>query len=123
MADDLKRKRAGGRAGHAHRAGTRAIDQMPWRIPHNYDRPIEPLGPEGVEAIHKGAMRVLSDIGIRFLNDEALEIFRKAGCKVVGETVFMDEDFVMEMVRKAPSEFTVTPRNAARALPFGFFMH
>jgi trimethylamine--corrinoid protein Co-methyltransferase len=119
MADDLKRKRAGGRAGHAHRAGTRAIDQMPWRIPHNYDRPIEPLGPEGVEAIHKGAMRVLSDIGIRFLNDEALEIFRKAGCKVVGETVFMDEDFVMEMVRKAPSEFTVTPRNEARALPFG----
>jgi trimethylamine---corrinoid protein Co-methyltransferase len=119
MADDLKRKRAGGRAGHAHRAGTRAIDQMPWRIPHNYDRPIEPLGPEGVEAIHKGAMRVLSDIGIRFLNDEALEIFRKAGCKVIGETVFMDEDFVMEMVRKAPSEFTVTPRNEARALPFG----
>ena len=34
MADDLKRRRAGGRSGHAERAGHRAIDQMPWRIPH-----------------------------------------------------------------------------------------
>lgn len=119
MADDAKRRRSGGRAGHAHRAGTRAIDQMPWRIPQNQDRPTEPLGPEGVEAIHKGAMRILKEIGIRFLNDEALAIFREAGCKVDGQTVRMDEDFVMEMVRRAPSEFTVTPRNPARALPFG----
>ena len=119
MADDLKRKRAGGRSGHAERAGHRAIDQMPWRIPQNYDRPTEPLGPEGIEAIHKGAMRVLKDIGIRFLNDEALAIFAKAGCKVDGQTVRMDEDFVMEMLARAPAEFTVTPRNPDRAIPFG----
>jgi trimethylamine---corrinoid protein Co-methyltransferase len=119
MADDLKRRRAGGRAGHAHRAGSHAIDQMPWRIPVNHDRPTEPLGPEGVEAIHKGAMRILKDIGIRFLNDEALAIFAEAGCKVDGQTVRMDEDFVMEMVRRAPPDFTVTPRNRDRALPFG----
>lgn len=119
MAEEQKRKRAGGRSGHAVRAGTHAIDQMPWRIPYNTDRPTEPLGAEGVEAIHKGAMRILRDIGIRFLNDEALGIFRQAGCKVVGETVFMDEDFVMEMVRRAPAEFTVTPRNPDRVLPFG----
>ncbi|SPH17187.1 hypothetical protein DEA8626_00703 [Defluviimonas aquaemixtae] len=119
MSSEMRRKRAGGRAGHAERAGVRAIDQMSWRIPVNPDRPVEPLGPDGVEAIHKGAMRILKDIGIRFLNDEALEIFRKAGCKVEGDTVRMDEDFVMEMVARAPSEFTVTPRNADRALPFG----
>jgi trimethylamine--corrinoid protein Co-methyltransferase len=119
MADDLKRKRAGGRSGHADRAGHRAIDQMPWRIPHNHDRPTEPLGEDGIQAIHKGAMRILRDIGIRFLNDEALAIFAKAGCRVDGQTVFMDEDFVMEMVGRAPAEFTVTPRNTARALPFG----
>ena len=119
MADDQRRKRAGGRSGHAERAGYRAIDQMPWRIPQNHDRPTEPMGPEGVEAIHKGAMRILRDIGIRFLNDEALAIFAKAGCKVVGQTVFMDEDFVMEMLARAPADFTVTPRNPDRALPFG----
>ncbi|MEZ5779275.1 MAG: trimethylamine methyltransferase family protein [Paracoccaceae bacterium] len=119
MGDENRRKRAGGRAGHAVRAGARAIDQMPWRIPVNRDRPTEPLEPEGVEALHKGAMRILSEIGIRFLNDEALGILREAGCKVEGDNVRMDEDFVMEMVGKAPSEFTITPRNPARALPIG----
>lgn len=119
MADDLKRRRSGGRAGHADRAGHRAIEQMPWRIPQNHDRPIEPLTEEGVQAIHKGAMQILKTIGIRFLNDEAIAIFTKAGCRVEGQTVFMDEDFVMEMVGRAPAEFTVTPRNPARALPFG----
>ena len=119
MSTEMRRKRAGGRAGHAERAGVRAVDQMAWRIPVNPDRPIEPLGPEGVEAIHKGAMRILKDIGIRFLNDEALAIFKEAGCQVDGDTARMDEDFVMEMVGRAPAEFTVTPRNPERALPFG----
>ncbi|MDI3335428.1 trimethylamine methyltransferase family protein [Defluviimonas aestuarii] len=119
MTSEIRRKRAGGRAGHAERAGVKAVDQMPWRIPVNPDRPIEPMGPEGVQAIHKGAMRILSEIGIRFLNDEALELFKKAGCKVDGDTVRMDEDFVMEMVGRAPAEFTVTPRNPERRLPFG----
>ena len=98
MADDARRKRAGGRAGNARRAGTAVIDQMPWRIPVNHDRPTEPIGPEGVQAIHKGAMRILSEIGIRFLNDEALGLFRQAGCIVEGQTVKMDEDFVMAML-------------------------
>ncbi|MCB2129474.1 MAG: trimethylamine methyltransferase family protein [Rhodobacteraceae bacterium] len=119
MADDPRRKRAGGRAGHALRAGVKAIDQMPWRIPVNPDRPIEPLDADGVAAIHKGAMRILGEIGIRFLNDEALLIFREAGCKVDGDTVRMDEDFVMDMLARAPAEFTITPRNPERAIPLG----
>jgi trimethylamine--corrinoid protein Co-methyltransferase len=119
MADDPKRRRAGGRAGHAERAGTRAIDQMPWRIPVNPDRPIEPLDAEGVAAIHNGALHILKNIGIRFLNDEGLKILARAGCKIDGDTVRMDEDFVMEMLARAPSEFTITPRNPARALPMG----
>ncbi len=117
MAEDGRRRRAGGRAGNARRAGTHAIDQMPWRVPVNPDRPTEPLGPEGVEAIHRGAMHILSDIGIRFLNEEALGLFRQAGCRVEDGQVFMDEDFVTEMVARAPGGFTITPRNPARALP------
>ncbi len=119
MADDIKRKRAGGRSGHAQRADQGAISQMPWRIPQNQDRPTEPLTDDGVQAIHKGAMRILKDIGIRFLHDEARDLFAQAGCRVDGETVRMDEEFVMEMLARAPSVFTVTPRNPARALPFG----
>lgn len=119
MADDAKRKRAGGRAGKEKRGGGHVIEQMPWRIPENHDRPTEPLTPEGVEAIHKGAMRILKEIGIRFLNDEALGLFREAGCIVEGNNVRMDEEFVMEMVGRCPSRFTITPRNPARTLPIG----
>ncbi|MFT7596286.1 MAG: trimethylamine--corrinoid protein Co-methyltransferase [Paracoccaceae bacterium] len=112
-------RRGGGRAGNAARRGGEVIDQMPWRIPVNIDRPTEPLDAEGVAAIHEGAMRILEEIGVVFLNPEALEIFRKAGCSVQGDLVRMDRDFVMEMIARAPSEFTITPRNLDRTIPIG----
>ena len=65
-------ERSGGRAGNKMRAGTAVIDQMPWRIPVNPDRPTEPLDAEGVLAVHKTAMRILKEIGIEFLNPEAV---------------------------------------------------
>jgi trimethylamine--corrinoid protein Co-methyltransferase len=120
MADTITRKkRSGGRAGNSARRGTAVIDQMPWRIPVNHDRPTEPMPPEGVQAIHDGAMRVLEEIGIEFLNTEALDIFRQAGCTVNGTNVRMGRDWVMEMVARAPAEFTITPRNPDRTLPIG----
>ncbi len=117
--EPTRRKRAGGRAGMQVRAGTAVIDQMPWRIPVNPDRPTEPLDADGVQRVHKTAMRILRDIGIEFLNPEAVEILRKAGCKVTGTNVRMDEDFVMEMVGHAPSTFTITPRNPEREIIMG----
>ena len=65
---ETKRRRAGGRAGGATRRGSAAVHQMPWRLPRNLDRPTEPLTEEGVQAIHDGAMRILEEIGIEFLN-------------------------------------------------------
>jgi trimethylamine---corrinoid protein Co-methyltransferase len=113
------RRRAGGRAGNQARAGNAVIDQMPWRIPVNHDRPTEPLDAEGVQAIHRTAMRILRDIGIEILNPEAASILRAAGCRVEGTNVRMDEDFVMEMLAHAPAEFTITPRNPDREIIIG----
>ncbi|TMV83362.1 methyltransferase, partial [Thioclava sp. BHET1] len=117
--EGTRRRRAGGRAGHKDRAGTQVIDQMPWHIPVNNDRPTEPLDPEGVAAIHRGAMRILSEIGIEFLNPEAVAILKEAGCRIDGTNVRMDEDFVMEMLGHAPESFTITPRNPAREVVVG----
>ncbi|MCU9838481.1 trimethylamine methyltransferase family protein [Ruegeria sp. WL0004] len=120
MADtDTRKRRGGGRAGAAARRGKAVIEQMPWRLPVNVDRPTEPLDQEGVEAIHDGAMRILEEIGIAFFNEEALALFRQAGCKVDGDVVRMGRDWVMEMVSKAPREFTITPRNPERTLKIG----
>ncbi len=118
-AADLKRKRHGGRAGNARRSSPLTIQQMPWRLPVNTDRPTEPLGEDGVQAIHNGAMRILEEIGIEFLNEESLGIFRKAGCTVDGTNVRMGRDWVMEMLARAPQSFTLTPRNPDRKLVVG----
>ena len=117
--DATKRRRAGGRAGNKVRAGSAAIDQMPWRIPVNPDRPTEPLDADGVQKIHRGAMRILQEIGIEFLNPEAITILKQAGCRIEGTNVRMDEDFVMEMLGHAPETFTLTPRNLKRELIMG----
>ncbi|OYU40045.1 MAG: methyltransferase [Pseudorhodobacter sp. PARRP1] len=121
MSDDASRKRsrAGGRAGNKSRAGSAIIDQMPWRIPVNNDRPIEPLDADGVQAVHKATMRILKEIGIEFLNPDAVAHLKRAGCVVNGTNVKMDEDFVMEMLSHAPESFTITPRNPERALIMG----
>ena len=113
------RNRDGGRSGNIKRRKRHLIEQMSWRLPRNIDAPTEPLDQSGVEAIHIGAMRILEEIGIVFLNSQALEIFRKAGCIIKDQNVRMDEDLVMEMIKKAPSTWTITPRNKARQLKVG----
>ena len=114
-----KRRRSGGRGGNARRSDGFRLDQMPWRVPLNPDRPTEPLLPEGVEAIHKAALHILSEIGVEFLHDEALALFRQAGCLVDGRNVRMGGDFVTEMLARAPGPFTITPRNPDRAVHIG----
>ncbi len=115
----LRRRRGGGRAGNVRRRGRVVVNQMPWRIPENSDHPIEPLNHEGVLAIHDGAMQILEEIGIEFLNPEAVAILKQAGCIVNGENVRMGRDFVMEMIAKAPAQFEITARNPAHNLPIG----
>ena len=113
------KRRAGGRSGNTRRTSSLVQNQMPWKQPINWDRPTEPLGEEGILNIHNGCMRILKEIGIEFLNPESLEIFKQAGCKVTNTNVKMDEDFVLEMLKKAPEQFTITPRNDAKKIILG----
>ena len=48
-----------------------SLDQLDWKIPYNSDNFVEPLTEEGIEAIHETAMRILEEIGIIFLNENA----------------------------------------------------
>ncbi len=112
------KRRSGGRSGNARRGGP-SLAQGPWAIPVNTDRPTEPLSEDGVRAIHEGAMRVLEEVGIDFLNGEAREVLKRAGCAVTETRVRMGRDFVMEKLRDAPASFTITPRNPDRAITIG----
>ena len=50
--------------------------KCPGRFPKLIDPPIEPLDHEGIMSIHNGAMQNLEEIGIEFLNPEALKIMK-----------------------------------------------
>ncbi len=113
------RRARGGRAGNQRRGGSAAIRQGPWERIVNTDHPTTPLRPEGVEAVHDAAMRVLEEIGVDFLNEESRAILRAAGATVEGDRVRMGRDFVMEMVARAPREFDITPRNPERRVHIG----
>ncbi len=111
-------RRRGGRKSNT-RIGGSSIDQLPWDLPVNSDRPTEPLTEESVQAIHNGAMRILEEIGIEILSQEAIEIFRKAGCIINGENVRIGRELVMEQLKTVPSKITLTPRNPERKVEIG----
>jgi trimethylamine--corrinoid protein Co-methyltransferase len=111
-------RRGGGRAGNVRGKGA-AIEQMPWSLPVNSDKPTEPLTEDGVQAIHNGAMRILEELGIEFLNPEAVDVLRRAGCIVDGENVRIGRDLVMAQLKGIPSSFTLTPRNLDRRIVIG----
>jgi len=79
----------------------------------------EILSPDAIGVLDKGWRRIVSEIGVQFAKPEALELFRRAGQKVEDEVVFLDPDFVLEQVAKAPREFDIQARNPANSVHIG----
>ena len=77
------------------------------------------LSEDAIVALEGGWRRLVSEIGVEFLSDRALDLFRAAGQRVEGNNVFLDPDFVLEQVAKAPREFDVQARNSANNIHIG----
>jgi trimethylamine---corrinoid protein Co-methyltransferase len=79
----------------------------------------EVLSEEAMATLDKGWRRLMSEIGVEFMDERALALFREAGQRVEDHTVFLDPDFVLEQVAKAPREFDVQARNPEHTLHIG----
>jgi trimethylamine---corrinoid protein Co-methyltransferase len=79
----------------------------------------EVLSADAMAALDKGWRRLVSEIGVEFVSDWALDLFRAAGQRVEEQTVFLDPDFVLTQVAKAPREFDVAARNPANSVHIG----
>ena len=79
----------------------------------------EILSEDAIAVLDKGWRRIISELGIEFMHPEALELFRGAGQRVEDNTVFLDPDFVLEQVAKAPTSYDVQARNPARSIHLG----
>ena len=65
-----------------------------------------------VEKIHENTLRILSEIGIAFKSQQALETLRQGGVRIEGERAYFTEQQVMDAVDLAKKEFTVYARNS-----------
>jgi trimethylamine---corrinoid protein Co-methyltransferase len=79
----------------------------------------EVLSEDAMATLDQGWRRLMSEIGVEFMDDRALDLFRKAGQKVEDRTVFLDPDFVLEQVAKAPHEFDLQARNPQHSVHIG----
>jgi trimethylamine---corrinoid protein Co-methyltransferase len=71
----------------------------------------EVLSEDAMAKLDAGWRRLVSEIGVEFMDDRALALFREAGQRVEENKVFFDPEFVLAQVAKAPREFDVQARN------------
>lgn len=90
-----------------------SLAQSPIRKLRNPYAPIEVLDEEALELIHDGSMRILEQIGLEIVNEEAQALMIKHGATVDKKTgyVCMDRELVLEKIATVPSEFTLHARN------------
>src|SRR5689334_552968 len=79
----------------------------------------EVLSEDAMATLDAGWRRLVSEIGVEFMDARARDLFRAAGQRVEDNTVFLDPDFVLEQVAKAPREFDLQARNPEHNLHIG----
>ena len=97
------------------------VRQLAWREVVNPMPPAEVLSADQVETIHRTALRLLAEQGMRVLYDEARRIYREGGAEVDDATqmVRFDPALVEQTIAMAPSQFTLRARNPAHDLQVG----
>jgi len=114
------RARRGGRAGKRAGGGA-AFEQPPFRQLRNPLPPTPFVSEDELEHIHLASLRVLKEIGVDVLHEEARRIMKAHGADVRDgtERVRFDADMILELIAHAPSEFTLHARNPAHNVRLG----
>ncbi|HET9107475.1 MAG TPA: trimethylamine methyltransferase family protein [Steroidobacteraceae bacterium] len=112
------RRREGGRG---RRTASGRLRQLPWRTVSNPYAPLEVLTADQVEAIHITSLRILEELGVELMSPRGRALLRTAGAQVdeANGLVRIDRALVEQALARAPSSFTLTPRNPARQVTFG----
>ncbi|MEE9454374.1 MAG: trimethylamine methyltransferase family protein [Paracoccaceae bacterium] len=97
------------------------IAQLPWKQPEYSTPPVELLNPEQIDLIHAASLDILKNIGMKIQSADARARLRKAGVDVNEETELarFDPALVEELIKTAPSSFTLHARNPEKNLEIG----
>ena len=83
-----------------------------------YDR-IHTFSHEELSKIHDASIDLLETVGVRFDDDEAIELFKSNGFKVDGKTVFFTEKGIRRALDTAPSNFKLVARDPEKSVAIG----
>jgi len=97
------------------------LASIPFQTLRNPYTPFEILTANQVEEIHKASMRILEEIGLEFLDEETLDIWKSAGALVDRESqrVRIEAKLVEEALKTVPASFTLRARNPDRNVIIG----
>jgi trimethylamine--corrinoid protein Co-methyltransferase len=79
----------------------------------------ELVGEEGLATIQNASLELLSDVGIDFYYDEAIDILKASGVRMDGATAHFDREMIAEYVAMAPRSFTQLARNPRNNVVIG----
>ncbi|MEL7252706.1 MAG: trimethylamine methyltransferase family protein [Pseudomonadota bacterium] len=115
----MNRPQRRGRSAKRASSAVKSFDQA-WRQWVRPYPPIEQFSADEIEAIHEASLRVLRDIGIKVLNDEARALYVSAGMtEQEDEVIRFDTDALMELIAQAPSKVTLYGRGEGREVVIG----
>ena len=82
------------------------------RVVSNFDRAV-------LDKIHASSLELLSETGIRFPSNDALELFKHHGFKTQGEMVFFQESDIEKALKTVPDKFELHARNKENSFVIG----
>lgn len=110
------------RAKRRDRSGRSAgLRQLPFGLVRNRYRPLDILGEDQIEAVHRASLRLLAEVGMEVLHDESRQILRRGGAEVdeASFRVRCEPGLIEEQIAKAPPVFTMEARDPAKNLVIG----
>ena len=103
-------------------ASTRSTlpEQRPFAQPRLLHGPTELASADQIEAIHLASLRILSEIGMKILDDETRALLVGAGATAHDDLmVRFDPEMIAPIIATAPSQFTLHATNPAHHLTIG----
>jgi trimethylamine--corrinoid protein Co-methyltransferase len=72
-----------------------------------------------VSKIHAASLRILRECGFKVSNEFLINALKENGIRIQGDTAFFEQEQLMNLINRAPSQFTLCARNPVHNMDIG----
>lgn len=80
---------------------------------------IQVLSPSAMERVHEASLEILNKKGVIFDSEKARNLFKKAGCKIEGDIVFIPKKLIETCLKQCPSSFKLQAMDDSKSVMCG----